>query len=76
MALQLSHIVSITGRSNRLPGGTVGLITSGRGHVTAAGGSKPGSTTAPKGGTTASGAADHGAARPEDARPRPTRCGS
>ncbi len=28
-ALQLSHIVSITGRSNRLPGGTVGLITSG-----------------------------------------------
>lgn len=28
-ALQLSHIVSITGRSNRLPGGSVGLITSG-----------------------------------------------
>ena len=27
--LQLSHIVSATGRSNRLPGGTVGLITSG-----------------------------------------------
>ncbi len=27
--LQLSHIVSITGRSNRLPGGTVGLVTSG-----------------------------------------------
>jgi uncharacterized protein len=28
-ALQLSHIVSITGRSNRLPGGTVGLTVSG-----------------------------------------------
>ncbi len=28
-ALQLSHIVSMTGRSNRLPGGTVGLVTSG-----------------------------------------------
>jgi lysophospholipase L1-like esterase len=27
--LQLSHIVSLTGRSNRLPGGTVGLTTSG-----------------------------------------------
>ena len=27
--LGLSHIVSITGRSNRLPGGTVGLTTSG-----------------------------------------------
>ena len=27
--LQLSHIVSVTGRSNRLPGGTVGLVTSG-----------------------------------------------
>ena len=27
--LQLSHIVSATGRSNRLPGGTVGLTTSG-----------------------------------------------
>lgn len=27
--LQLSHIVSMTGRSNRLPGGTVGLVTSG-----------------------------------------------
>src|ERR1700691_4696259 len=27
--LQLSHIVSATGRSNRLPGGTVGLITAG-----------------------------------------------
>ncbi len=28
-ALQLSHIVSITGRSNRLPGGTIGLTVSG-----------------------------------------------
>ncbi|HVT41444.1 MAG TPA: DUF459 domain-containing protein, partial [Acidimicrobiales bacterium] len=28
-ALQLSHIVSLTGRSNRLPGGTVGLTVSG-----------------------------------------------
>lgn len=28
-ALQLSHFVSITGRSNRLPGGTVGLTVSG-----------------------------------------------
>lgn len=28
-ALQLSHIVSLTGRSNRLPGGTVGLTESG-----------------------------------------------
>jgi uncharacterized protein len=28
-ALQLSHIVSVTGRSNRLPGGTVGLAVSG-----------------------------------------------
>jgi uncharacterized protein len=28
-ALQLSHIVSITGRSNRLPGGTIGITVSG-----------------------------------------------
>lgn len=33
-ALQLSHIVSITGRSNRLPGGTVGLTESGPKGVT------------------------------------------
>ena len=51
--LQLSHIVSATGRSNRLPGGTVGLITTGPRTATAPHSSKPGSTTAPKGGTTA-----------------------
>jgi uncharacterized protein len=51
--LQLSRIVSATGRSNRLPGGTVGLVTSGPRTITPPHRSKPGSTTAPKGGTTA-----------------------
>ena len=50
--LQLSHIVSATGRSNRLPGGTVGLITSGPRPTTSPHQTKPGSTTAPKGGPT------------------------
>jgi uncharacterized protein len=50
--LQLSHIVSVTGRTNRLPGGTVGLITSGPRPSTPPHGSGPGSKTAPNGGTT------------------------
>jgi uncharacterized protein len=51
--LQLSHIVSVTGRSNRLPGGTVGLITSGPRPTTSPHGSKPVATTGAKGGATA-----------------------
>ena len=51
-ALQLSHLVSITGRENRLPGGTVGLTTAGARPAAPAGGSRPGSGTRPgKGGT-------------------------
>ncbi len=42
-AFQLSHLVSATGRENRLPGGTVGLTTSGPRPSDAAGGSRPGS---------------------------------
>ena len=51
--LQLSHIVSITGRSNRLPGGTVGLVTSGppADHATAH--DDAGHHTGAKGGTAA-----------------------
>ncbi len=47
--LQLSHIVSATGRSNRLPGGTVGLITAGPRPSTPPKGLKRGT----RGGTTA-----------------------
>ncbi len=52
--LQLSHLVSATGRENRLPGGTVGLTTSGprpspptggSGHGPAHGGSGPATPT-------------------------------
>jgi len=45
--LQLSHIVSVTGRENRLPGGTVGLTTSGPRPAPPAAGSRRGSGTAP-----------------------------
>ena len=50
--LQLSHIVSSTGRSNRLPGGTVGLITSGPRPSTPPRVHRPGSKTTPNGATT------------------------
>ena len=46
-ALQLSHIVSVTGRTNRLPGGTVGLTVAG---PTASG--QKGTKPAPHGATT------------------------
>ena len=73
--LQLSHIVSATGRSNRLPGGTVGLITSGPRPDHAPHQAEPGSTTAPKGGTDR-----RHARRPcrptRRCRPRRRRCGS
>ena len=50
--LQLSRIVSATGRSNRLPGGTVGLVTSGPRPTTPRGsGHRP--RTTPGGGTIA-----------------------
>ncbi len=49
----LSRIVSSTGRSNRLPGGTVGLITSGPRATPPPRGPRSGSGTTPKGGTTA-----------------------
>jgi len=45
--LQLSHIVSITGRSNGLPGGTVGLTTSGPRPNPPPGRTRPGHGTAP-----------------------------
>jgi uncharacterized protein len=48
---QLSHIVSITGRSNRLPGGTVGLTTEGpapgTAHTVSGSGSRSGHESAP-----------------------------
>ncbi len=47
--LQLSHLVSITGRSNRLPGGTVGLTVSGPRPSTAPH-AKSGKGTSPTGG--------------------------
>ncbi len=47
--LQLSHIVSITGRSNRLPGGTVGLVTSGPPPPTTTPTSTPATTPGHKG---------------------------
>ena len=50
--LQLSHIVSATGRTNRLPGGTVGLITSGPRPSPPPRRSRPGSKTTPNSGTT------------------------
>ena len=60
--LQLSHIVSATGRSNRLPGGTVGLITSGPRPSTPPNGSQEGDE-----GRHHRHHADDGAAQPEDA---------
>ncbi|HEX4435080.1 MAG TPA: DUF459 domain-containing protein [Acidimicrobiales bacterium] len=50
--LQLSRIVSVTGRSNRLPGGTVGLITSGPRPTTTSTTTKPGAATGPGATTT------------------------
>jgi lysophospholipase L1-like esterase len=52
-ALQLSHLVSITGRENRLPGGTVGLTTAGARPAVAAGRSHPTPGTTPGNGGTA-----------------------
>ena len=71
--LQLSHIVSATGRENRLPGGTVGLTTSGPRPSLPAGGPRRGSGPAP----------GHAVAGPTTTTvppnpkppPRPTRCG-
>jgi hypothetical protein len=51
--LQLSHIVSVTGRSNRLPGGTVGLVTSGPPPPSKTPSTTPGTTPGSKGGTAA-----------------------
>ena len=45
--LPLSHIVSITGRTNGLPGGTVGLTTSGPRPTPPVGGTHPGQTPGP-----------------------------
>ncbi len=63
-ALQLSHFVSVTGRSNGLSGGAVGLTTAGPRSVAPVGGSQPGSGPAPgKDGT--------GRATPTTAPPNP-----
>ena len=50
--LQLSHIVSLTGRTNRLPGGTVGLTVSGPRPHPPAGTVQHGHGTGPDGGPT------------------------
>ena len=70
-ALQLSHFVSITGRTNRLPGGTVGLTVSGppppRPHP------GPAKNTSGKGGGRTDSAND-GTARTPRRRRQPLRC--